>query len=63
MIGDRWRDIEAGRRAHVGATVLIECGYEEESDVSPDARVTTLSQAVDSPELAEAANLNRLNQW
>ncbi len=47
MIGDRWRDIEAGRRAQVGATVLIECGYEEKSDVRPDASVTSLSQAVD----------------
>ena len=47
MIGDRWRDIEAGRRAHVGATVLIDCGYDEKSDVRPDATVTSLSQAVD----------------
>jgi D-glycero-D-manno-heptose 1,7-bisphosphate phosphatase len=47
MIGDRWRDIEAGRRANVGATVLIERGYEEQCHVRPDAEVTSLSEAVD----------------
>ena len=47
MVGDRWRDIEAGRRAHVGATVLIDRGYEEECDIRPDAEVTSLAQAVD----------------
>ena len=29
MVGDRWRDVEAGRRAGVRATVLIERGYDE----------------------------------
>src|SRR5580704_2107528 len=46
MIGDRWRDIEAGRRARVRATVLIDYGYEERP-VEPDVRVGSLSLAVD----------------
>jgi D-glycero-D-manno-heptose 1,7-bisphosphate phosphatase len=46
MIGDRWRDIEAGRRAGVRATVLIDYGYEERR-VEPDVRVASLSMAVD----------------
>lgn len=47
IIGDRWRDIEAGRRAGVRATVLIERGYDEACAVEPDARVGSLSEAVD----------------
>lgn len=47
MIGDRWRDVEAGRRARVGATVLIVCGYAEVCDVEPDARVASLAEATD----------------
>ena len=46
MIGDRWRDIEAGRRAQVRATVFIDYGYEERQ-AEPDARVGSLSLAVD----------------
>jgi D-glycero-D-manno-heptose 1,7-bisphosphate phosphatase len=46
MIGDRWRDIEAGRRALVRATVFIDYGYEERQ-VEPDVRVGSLSLAVD----------------
>jgi D-glycero-D-manno-heptose 1,7-bisphosphate phosphatase len=47
MVGDRWRDVEAGRRAQVRATVLIERGYDEECPVAPDARVMSLGEAVD----------------
>jgi D-glycero-D-manno-heptose 1,7-bisphosphate phosphatase len=46
MIGDRWRDIEAGLRAGVRATVLIDYGYEERQ-VEPDVRVPSLGLAVD----------------
>jgi D-glycero-D-manno-heptose 1,7-bisphosphate phosphatase len=46
MIGDRWRDIEARRRAHVRAAVLIDYGYDERQ-VEPDVRVPSLSLAVD----------------
>jgi D-glycero-D-manno-heptose 1,7-bisphosphate phosphatase len=47
MIGDRWRDIEAGVQAGVAATVLIDCGYAEPLTVEPDARVGSLSEATD----------------
>jgi len=47
MIGDRWRDIEAGRRAGVRATVLIDRRYDEPCRVTPDLRVYSLSEAVD----------------
>ena len=45
LVGDRWRDIEAGAAARC-RTVLIDHGYaERESSVSPDARVTTIAEA------------------
>jgi D-glycero-D-manno-heptose 1,7-bisphosphate phosphatase len=47
MVGDRWRDIEAGRRAGVRATVLIDRGYAEGCSAEPDARVASLTEAVD----------------
>jgi transaldolase len=47
MVGDRWRDVEAGRRAGVGATVLIDHGYREPIGTPPDVRVATLTEAVD----------------
>lgn len=46
MVGDRWRDIGAGRRAGVRATVLIDHGYRER-EVEPDARVSSLPEAAD----------------
>ncbi len=46
MIGDRWKDIEAGQRAGC-ATILIGHSYEErESKQPPDYRVRFLSEAV-----------------
>lgn len=47
MIGDRWRDIEAGRRAGVRATILIDSGHEEPCDVEPDLRASSLGDAAD----------------
>jgi D-glycero-D-manno-heptose 1,7-bisphosphate phosphatase len=47
VVGDRWRDIEAGRRAGVRATVLIDGGYAESLCSEPDARVRTLREAAD----------------
>jgi D-glycero-D-manno-heptose 1,7-bisphosphate phosphatase len=47
MVGDRWRDIEAGRRAGVGATVLIENHSGEPCDVEPDVRVDSLGEAAE----------------
>jgi D-glycero-D-manno-heptose 1,7-bisphosphate phosphatase len=47
MVGDRWRDIEAGQRARVRATVLIDRGYDEGCRVDPDVRVASLGEAAD----------------
>jgi D-glycero-D-manno-heptose 1,7-bisphosphate phosphatase len=44
MIGDRWRDIEAGRRAGC-RTFFIDCGYDEQAPESPDFRVGSLPDA------------------
>ncbi len=46
MVGDRWRDIEAGASAGC-ATVWIDYGYREKrSSVAPSATVNSLSAAV-----------------
>ena len=45
MVGDRWRDIEAGRAAGC-ATVLIETGSSPLGQ-EPDARVSSLADAAD----------------
>lgn len=47
IVGDRWRDIEAGRRARVRAAVLIDCGYTEPIAAEPDVRVRSLEEAAD----------------
>jgi len=44
MVGDRWRDIEAGRRAGC-RTVFIDYGYEEARPPSPDYRAGSLIEA------------------
>ena len=36
MVGDRWRDIEAGRAAGCRATILIDYGYDEPIPHEPD---------------------------
>jgi D-sedoheptulose 7-phosphate isomerase len=47
MIGDRWRDIEAGYNAGC-RTILIDYGYSERPpDREPDLRVTSLREAAD----------------
>ena len=46
MVGDRWRDIEAGRRAGC-ATVLIDYEYAEPLRSEPHVRVRSLREAVD----------------
>jgi transaldolase len=46
MIGDRWRDVDAGASAG-SRTIWIDRGYSEAPPVhTPDARVATLEQAV-----------------
>ncbi len=47
IIGDRWRDIAAGRRAGVGAAVWMDRGYDEPSPTDYSARVTSLADAAD----------------
>lgn len=45
MIGDRWRDIEAGKRAGC-ATIFVDRGYRERRPVDPDHTVPNLPDAV-----------------
>jgi D-glycero-D-manno-heptose 1,7-bisphosphate phosphatase len=47
MVGDRWRDIEAGRAAGCRASILVDYGYDEPLPHEPDARVKSLGEAVD----------------
>lgn len=44
MIGDRWRDIDCGKRAGV-RTVFIDFGYAEELRAKPDFTVRTFAEA------------------
>ena len=45
LIGDRWRDVEAGRRAGC-RTILIDYGYDE-PEVPPDYRARSIRDAAD----------------
>jgi D-glycero-D-manno-heptose 1,7-bisphosphate phosphatase len=47
IVGDRWRDVEAGRRAGCRATILVDYGYDESLPHEPDVRVGSLGEAVD----------------
>lgn len=44
VIGDRWRDIEAGHRAGCRA-IFIDCGYRERQPKGPFLRVRSLAEA------------------
>jgi D-glycero-D-manno-heptose 1,7-bisphosphate phosphatase len=46
MVGDRWRDVEAGQRAGC-TTIFIDCHYSEKRPEHPDATVGSLPEAVD----------------
>jgi D-glycero-D-manno-heptose 1,7-bisphosphate phosphatase len=46
MIGDRWRDVEAGNRAGC-KTIFIDYQYDEVVMSEPDACVGSLTQAVE----------------
>jgi len=46
LVGDRWKDIEAGRRAGC-RTVFIDYNYNEPRPESPDYRADSLAEAVD----------------
>ena len=45
MVGDRWRDIEAGARAGC-RTVFVDAGYHERQPEPPDLTVTSLAEAL-----------------
>ena len=45
MVGDRWRDVEAGKRAGC-MTVFIDSGYPERPPEEPDLTVRGLGEAV-----------------
>lgn len=45
MVGDRWRDVEAGRAAGC-RTVFVDHGYDESVPFAPDAVVASLPAAV-----------------
>ena len=45
MVGDRWRDVDAGRNAGC-TTLFIDRGYAESLNTSPDATVKDLVEAV-----------------
>lgn len=44
LVGDRWKDIEAGRRAGC-KTIFIGAGYAEDCPVRPDHRARSLAEA------------------
>ncbi|HUR56265.1 MAG TPA: HAD family hydrolase [Opitutaceae bacterium] len=46
MVGDRWRDIDCGKRAGV-RTVFIEFGYDEELRSAPDHTVKSFVEAAE----------------
>jgi D-glycero-D-manno-heptose 1,7-bisphosphate phosphatase len=45
MVGDRWRDVEAGHRAGC-STVFVDRGYDERRPAAPDLVVGSLEEAV-----------------
>jgi len=46
MVGDRWRDMDAGRLAGC-RTIFIDYGYDERLSHQPDATVRSLAEAAD----------------
>ena len=47
MVGDRWRDIDCGRRAGV-RTVFIDWGYDESLKAAPDVTVKSFREAAEA---------------
>jgi D-glycero-D-manno-heptose 1,7-bisphosphate phosphatase len=45
MVGDRWRDVDAGKAANC-LTYFIDCGYDESLNHAPDHTVSDLPEAV-----------------
>ena len=46
MVGDRWRDVDAGRNAGC-TTIFVDHGYSERRPDAPDATVGSLPEAAD----------------
>jgi D-glycero-D-manno-heptose 1,7-bisphosphate phosphatase len=46
MVGDRWKDVDCGKRAGV-RTVFIDYGYEDEHDSAADHTVKSFAEAVE----------------
>lgn len=46
LVGDRWRDVEAGRRAGV-RTIFIDYRYQEKQPCTPDHAVQSLTEAAE----------------
>lgn len=46
VVGDRWRDVEAGRAAGC-STILVDYAYEQEGPCRPDKAVRSLHEAVE----------------
>ncbi len=46
MVGDRWRDIEAGQRAGC-LCLFVDNGYQEQQPVAPFVRIPSLAAAAD----------------
>jgi len=47
VVGDRWRDIEAGRRAGCRAAVFVDYEYDDPTPVDADMCVRSLAEAAD----------------
>jgi len=47
LVGDRWRDIDAGATAGCARTFFIDYGYEEPLRTEPDHKVRSLAEAAD----------------
>ena len=47
MVGDRWRDIDCGKRANV-RTIFIDFGYDETLQSKPDFTVHSFAEAVET---------------
>ena len=45
IVGDRWRDVSAGKAAGC-TTIFVDCGYAERQVDAPDFVVTSLAEAV-----------------
>ncbi len=66
MLGDRWRDVEAGRRAGC-RTVFLDYGYHEKRPADADYITANLSEAAEwilaAPMLTEAGKDNQTYEY